>query len=59
MQREKRSISDVTMIRWNYSIGSFQCVRCGSLMQYQFDYMRCPYCKRFVIKNDKRGIEYT
>ena len=43
-----------TQILWSRDDAMFYCVKCKYMMEYNFGYRRCPYCKRKVEYTDKR-----
>ena len=49
-----RPITDTTEIRWNYELETYECVKCHSIMHYNFDFALCPYCGRRIVRSDDR-----
>lgn len=53
MKRGKPT-NDDTHIMFDHETNWFYCLKCGHIMEYQFDFKFCPYCRRKIIKTEKR-----
>lgn len=39
---------DTTEIRWNYELEVYECVKCHSIMYYDYSFKVCPFCERKI-----------
>ena len=53
MSREIKT-DDTTKIVYDHDTERFTCTKCGHIFDYQFDFKFCPYCRRKIIKTEKR-----
>ena len=47
-------MKDTTEIRWNYDLEVYECIKCHSIMHYDFGFRVCPYCARRITHTDAR-----
>lgn len=52
--RRSRPLTDTTEIRWNRVYEVYECVKCHSIMYYDFKFEVCPYCRRPIRKTGER-----
>ena len=50
------SAVETTRIIWHHTYEVFECVKCHSIMHYNFGFERCPYCFRRVESIGRRGM---
>ena len=50
----KQKPSETTEILFDVDTNWYFCKVCGHIMGYQFDFKFCPYCRRKIIKTEKR-----
>jgi len=49
-----RNKRDATRIVFDRDTEMFACVRCNAVMDYNFGFRYCPYCRRKVITTENR-----
>lgn len=49
-----RKVKDTTQIRWNYDLEVYECIKCHSIMYYDFRFEVCPFCQRKIVHTDER-----
>lgn len=45
---------EATEIKWNYDLEVYECVKCHSIMYYDFRFRVCPFCERRIVHTDER-----
>ena len=45
-----------TRLVWDSAFGELKCERCQAILYFNFDFKRCPYCKRKIVEVEKRRI---
>jgi hypothetical protein len=55
-KRSKNCVG-TTKILWNRDYEAYICEKCGAVIQYNFGYRYCPYCRCKVIHTDERGLQ--
>ena len=45
-----------TRLVWDDEIRELKCEKCQAILYWNFDFKRCPYCKRKIEKVEQRRI---
>jgi len=45
-----------TRLVWDSAFRELKCEKCQAILYFNFDFKRCPYCKRKIVEVEQRRI---
>ena len=56
MENVRQKTMEKTRLVWDEAFRELKCEACQEILYWNFGFKRCPYCKRKIVKVEKRRI---